>query len=220
MVSEEMHHILQGIYGFSDNNMTVIHNGIEIVKDIEKQENHRLIIGSAGRFFPVKDYSIMVDIAAQVVIQNNTITFVLAGDGPQRSELEQKVKNYGIGDRFLFLGHQDDMVGFYKSLDIYINTSVHEGIPMSVLEAMSYGLPIVAPNVGGFPEIVHNNIHGFLIEGRNKDIYVDCLLLLSSNKQLRFRMAKSARERVVKQFSRDVMAQQYYNLYEELILNS
>jgi len=176
-----------------------------------------LIIGSAGRLFPVKDYSLLVDIAAQVVIQNDTITFVLAGDGPLRSELEEKVKKYGIKNHFFFLGHQDDMAGFYKSLDVYINTSVHEGIPMSVLEAMSYGLPVVVPSVGGLPEIVNNNTQGFLVEGRNKYTYAECLSKLNSNVDLRQKMGESARKRVVGCFSREVMAQKYYNLYRELL---
>ncbi len=219
VVSEEMQQTLLGCYGFSDKNMSVIHNGIAIPEIVNKKKKRRLLIGSAGRLFPVKDYSLMVDIALQVVKQNDTIDFVLAGDGPQRSELEQKVKKYGIEDRFLFVGHQDDMAGFYKSLDVYINTSVHEGIPMSVLEAMSYGSPVVAPDVGGFPEIVHNKIQGFLIEGRNKDTYVNCLLQLSLNENLRLKMAKVARKRIIKHFSRDIMVQQYYNLYSELIFN-
>lgn len=217
VVSEEMRQALKGKYGFSNGNITVIHNGIEVPKDVGKQEKQPLVIGSAGRLYPVKDYSLLVDIAAQVVMQNDTINFVLAGDGPQRLRLEQKVKNYGIEDRFMFLGHQEDMVTFYRGLDVYINTSVHEGIPMSILEAMSYELPVVVPDVGGFPEIVHNNRHGFLIQERNLRLYVDSLLYLNLNKNLRLKIAKSARKRVVECFSRETMTQKYFNLYEEVL---
>ena len=106
---------------------------------------------------------------------------------------------------------------FYKNLDVYVNTSIHEGIPMSVLEAMSYGLPVVAANVGGLPEIIKNGVNGFLIEGNNKNIYINHLLELINNQDLRLVMAKYARDRVSKYFSLKVMADNYYQLYRRLM---
>ena len=64
--------------------------------------------------------------------------------------LEERVDRHGLRERFRFLGHQEDMTAFYKGLGLYINTSIHEGIPMSVLEAMSHGVPVVATQGGRF----------------------------------------------------------------------
>jgi glycosyltransferase involved in cell wall biosynthesis len=152
-----------------------------------------------------------------VVAQSDIVDFVLAGDGPERQILEEKVRKAGLHGRFKFLGHQDDMDIFYKSLDVYINTSVHEGIPMSVLEAMSYGLPVVVPKVGGFPEIVEEGISGYLIDARDPSVFSDRCVGLLSDPEKREQMAKAARQRVIDHFSREAMTTQYYQLYRKLL---
>ena len=127
------------------------------------------------------------------------------------------MKKAGLCDRFKFLGHQDDMAKFYNSLDVYINTSVHEGIPMSVLEAMSYGLPVVVPKVGGFPEIVEDGISGYLIDARDPAVFCDQCIGLVACPEKRGGMAKAARQRVVDCFSKEAMAEQYCQLYRQLL---
>lgn len=216
-VSEEMRLSLLGSYGFNGKSVTVIHNGINLPANIAQRTNKRMTIGSAGRLFPVKDFALMVDIAKFVVAQNDSVDFVLAGDGPERHMLEKKVTKNGLQDRFRFLGHQDDMDMFYKSLDVYINTSVHEGIPMSVLEAMSHGLPVVVPKVGGFPEIVEDGISGYLIDDRNLSLFSGRCVELLSDLEKQEQMAKAARQRVIDHFSREAMSTKYYQLYQKLL---
>ncbi|MFW8600191.1 glycosyltransferase family 4 protein [Desulfobacterota bacterium M19] len=216
MASEEMQQSLMGSYGFTKRNTTVIHNGIPLPLNVIQRSKGGTIIGSAGRLFPVKDFSLMVDIANIVISQNDTVKFVLAGDGPERLMLEEKVGKYDLQNRFRFLGHLDDMDTFYRSLDVYINTSVHEGIPMSVLEAMSYGLPVVAPGVGGFPEIIEDGTSGYLVDDRKSGIFADSILKLL-NRQHRQSMASAARNRIENCFSQEAMTQQYYRLYSELV---
>jgi len=215
VVSEEMQRTLVNCCGFSKKNTTVIHNGITISELVVAKRTGRLVVGSAGRLFPVKDFSLLINIARSVVEKNNTIDFVLAGDGPELAMLEDKVGRYGLDGRFRFLGHQEDMDSFYAGLDLYINTSIHEGIPMSVLEAMSYGLPVVAPKVGGFPEIVDEGVCGFLVEGRHPEKFAHAILRLSSFEERR-RMGQAARERAIASFSQEVMVQRYIQLYNEL----
>ncbi|HFD32724.1 MAG TPA: glycosyltransferase [Gammaproteobacteria bacterium] len=216
LVSREMQQSLVDSYGFTEKNTTVIHNGIPLSPNVIQHTNDRIIIGSAGRLFPVKDFSLMVDIANVIVSQNDIVDFVLAGDGPERPMLEEKVRKYDLQGRFIFLGHQDDMDSFYRSLDVYISTSVHEGIPMSVLEAMSHGLPVVVPKVGGFPEIIEDGISGYLIDNRTPDMFADSIFKLLQP-QHRRSMASAARSRIENSFSREAMAQQYYHLYRELM---
>jgi glycosyltransferase involved in cell wall biosynthesis len=217
VVSGEMLQSLVGSYGFTGKGVKVIYNGICLPEALIQHANKRMTIGSAGRLFPVKDYFLMVEIAKLVVAQSDMVDFVLAGDGPERHRLEEKVRKAGLHGRFKFLGHQDDMDIFYKSLDVYINTSVHEGIPMSVLEAMSYGLPVVVPKVGGFPEIVEEGLSGYLIDDRDPSEFSDRCLGLLADQEKREQMAKAARQRVIDHFSREAMANQYYQLYQKLL---
>lgn len=84
-----------------------------------------------------------------------------------------------LSGRFDLLGHTEDIAGFLRGLDLYVNTSRHEGIPMSVLEAMACGLPVVAPRVGGLSEIVEHGRQGFLIEGSSPEKFAEaCLRIL------------------------------------------
>jgi len=105
------------------------------------------------------------------------------------------------------------MPAFYQRLDLYLNTSLHEGIPISVLEAMSYGIPVIASNVGGMAEILDNAVEGYLIEGRNPKEFAEKCIRLFENKTVKNRMALAGKEKVFKKFSIDQMAQQYRHLY-------
>jgi len=171
------------------------------------------VIGSAGRLCPVKDYPFMIEIAKAVKEETKHIKFHLAGEGPERSKLQAIIQQYNLNETFVLKGHVENMPPFYRSLDLYLNTSVHEGIPMSILEAMAHGLPLVAPDVGGIGEVVDNGEDGCLIDIRDTKAFAEKCFLLYENKQLRRRMARAAREKVVKSFSIENMAAQYHELY-------
>ncbi|MFX0196742.1 MAG: glycosyltransferase, partial [Candidatus Hodarchaeota archaeon] len=80
------------------------------------------MIGSAGRLFPVKDYSLMVEIAKVISEKANKIHFMLAGDGPDRRKIQGLVKRYSLNDTFELVGHVENMAAFYGALDLYVNT--------------------------------------------------------------------------------------------------
>ena len=147
------------------------------------------------------------------------IKFHLAGEGPERAKLQALIQQHGLNETFVLQGHLDDMPPFYRSLDLYLNTSVHEGIPMSILEAIAHGLPVVAPDVGGISEIVSDGEDGYLIEKRDPKAFAEKCFLLYENKQLRRRIAWVTREKIVKSFSVENMAAQYYELYLNVVNN-
>ena len=155
----------------------------------------------------------MIEIAKAVKEETKHIKFHLAGEGPERSKLQAIIQQYNLNETFVLKGHVENMPPFYRSLDLYLNTSVHEGIPMSILEAMAHGLPVVAPDVGGIGEVVDNGEDGCLIDIRDTKAFAEKCFLLYENRQLRRRMARAAREKVVKSFSIENMAAQYHELY-------
>lgn len=149
-VSQDIQEAFVQQHGFRENKVSVIHNGIEIPSTLPKKRiREAFVIGSSGRLFPVKDYPFMVEIAKTIREKTNHIRFQLAGDGPERPKLQQAIQGLGLNSAFELKGHTDDISGFYQGLDVYLNTSLHEGIPMSILEAMSFGLPVIAPKEGG-----------------------------------------------------------------------
>ncbi|MCI0559287.1 MAG: glycosyltransferase, partial [Nitrososphaera sp.] len=152
-------------YGFQEKHIQVIHNGSFVPETASRDFRTRehFTIGSAGRFFPVKDYPFMVEVAREVIAKNDKIRFELAGEGPLLGDIQAPIKRYGLEEHFVLRGLLYDVGTFYQGLDIYLNTSMHEGIPMSVLEAMAYGLPAIVPKVGGLREIVTDGVDGYLV---------------------------------------------------------
>lgn len=213
-VSEDMRITLSEKYRLPAGKIVVIHNGTEIPERInrEKGKNH-FTIGSAGRLFPIKDYPFLIDVAAEVHRNAKEIHFELAGEGPDAGKLIERVRRYGLHEIFHIKGFIENMSDFYNGLDLYINTSLHEGSPMTVLEAMSNGLPIVAPKEGGIKEVVEDGLQGFLIEGRAPKQFADKCISLYKDRNLRQRMGDSAREKVASEYSIRSMARNYCALY-------
>lgn len=158
----------------------------------------------------------MIEIAKAVKGETKYIKFYLAGEGPERAKLQALIQQYGLNETFVLQGHIDNMPSFYRSLDLYLNTSVHEGIPMSILEAMAHSLPVVAPDVGGIGEVIDNGEDGYLIDTRDPRAFAEKCLLLYENRELRRRMALAARQKIVKSFSVENMAAKYHELYLNL----
>ena len=218
-VSEDIRITLSEKYGFPAEKLVVIHNGTEIPDKINSdRENHLFTIGSAGRYFPVKDYPFLVEIAAEINRHAKDVCFELAGEGPELENITEGINRFGLQDIFRLKGFMNNMSEFYKGLDLYINTSLHEGFPMSVLEAMSHGLPVVAPKEGGIKEIVTDGLQGFLIEGRDPKQFAQKCLAIYQDQNMRQRMGAASREIVVKGYSIKTMSEKYYELYKKILL--
>jgi len=196
-----------------------IFNGLDIIEKREIQKNRTTIIkiGSAGRFVPVKDYTFLVDIAHEVCLRFKNIQFLLAGDGPDRDLILDRIRHYGLEGNFKILGQIEDIEQFFIRLDIYINTSKHEGIPMAVLEAMNYSIPVIAPDVGGMVEIIEDGKTGYIIRSRNIHEFVNAIedIIKTPNKMME--MGECSHERLKNMFSHDLMVKSYCSLYREIL---
>ncbi len=213
-VSMDIQEKLVSEHNFQRSDLAIIYNGIEIQNDlISTSSKNQFIIGAAARFFPVKDYPFLIEVARICKDLEKDIVFRLAGDGPGIKEIQRLIYSYNLETRCKLLGHVDEMQGFYNDIDIFINTSIHEGIPMSILEAMSYGKPVVAPNVGGIGEIFKNGTAGFLIDQRNPITFARRCIQLATDSILYEKMSQLARNRVKKCFSMESMVSAYIDLY-------
>jgi L-malate glycosyltransferase len=216
-VSEDIRMFFSKKLNFSYKQIMVVHNGVTIPQnDFRKSDDCIFVVGSSGRLVPVKDYTLMVKIA-RILAGEKSIQFVLAGEGPERAKLEDSIRNYGLCKYFHLKGHVDDMEPFYQGLDLYLNTSLHEGIPMAILEAMARGLPVVAPNVGGVSEVVRNGVEGFVIDGRNPQDFAEKCLMLYKDQELWYRMSMAARHKAIKAFSVERMTEEYLRIYQNMV---
>lgn len=210
---------------FMDASILVIHNGIPPIdcsslshhSSSIPEKHHDFHIGSVGRLVPVKDFPLFLEIAARLSSHVDNARFSILGDGPCRGELEEIADRLGLNGRFSLMSSGQDPVPYYRTLDIYLNTSLHEGIPMSVLEAMACGIPVIAPRVGGLPEIIADGEDGFLVEGRNPEDYVRRCVDMIRDANLRTRIRESASRRIQSDFSAARMTQDYYSRYVSLL---
>jgi len=217
-VSEDVKGILVRKHGKAGKKAVVIRNGIDVRPGgVERKRGEELVIGSCGRFVPVKDYPFLVAVAASIRERNGNVLFRVAGDGPEFDAVRELVRINKLEDVFSCLGVVYDMEGFYRGLDLYINTSLHEGIPVSVLEAMLHGLPVVAPRVGGLDEVITDGVEGFLIDERDPSRYGDRCMELMENLGLYDSMSRAAGLKVKTSFSAERMARDYLALYRAMM---
>ncbi|WP_395714137.1 glycosyltransferase, partial [Reyranella sp.] len=125
------------------------------------------VLGGVYRMSEEKRPLLWLDVAAAVARQNDTVHFVVCGDGPMRDEMRSHATTLGIADRVHLPGARSNIGSWYKMMDVVLLTSRHEGLPNVLLEAQSLGVPVVAPNVGGMSEVIEQGITGWTI--RNAD---------------------------------------------------
>lgn len=217
-VSEEIKQNLVNKYGFNSTKVGVIHNGIDIprLNNPRHPESSVLRIGTVGRMVSVKQYELFLDIADEVTKQVKNVRFSILGDGPLKEKLARRVKALRLETIVTFEVPRNDPSDFYESIDFYLNTSLHEGLPLSILEAMACEKPVVAPKVGGLPEIITHAEEGFLVESRSPKDFAEWCVKLIRNKELRTIMGQKASKKVTKSFSSDLMADSYHRVYQTL----
>jgi L-malate glycosyltransferase len=176
-------------------------------------------IGIAARLEPIKRLDIFVDAAREIAASLPTTRFVIAGSGREEMRLRKLVQSYGIAHQTLFLGYRKDIYDVERAMDIFVLCSDHEGFPMALLEALSLGVPVVARNVGGIPEVIQDGLTGMLVDSANgKSLAQACLKLLGDN-GLRERLSQAGAHWVREKFNASRTAEEVANLYGELLTN-
>ena len=121
------------------------------------------LVGNIGRLVPIKNHALFLEIAALLMQRGFGGKFVLVGDGELRVELEQRAQALKLADRIYFCGWRRDLAGVLADLNVMVNTSLNEGTPVAIIEAMAARVPVVATAVGGVPDLVAHGSTGFLL---------------------------------------------------------
>jgi glycosyltransferase involved in cell wall biosynthesis len=144
----------------------------------------------------------------------------MVGDGPDRAPLERRAHELGIMRNTLFLGYQEDVAPFYAAFDAMILPSGNEGTPVSAIEALAAGRPVVATRVGGVPDVVRDGEDGFLVDAGDVRSLADRLEQLAGDDELRRAMGESGRSRVLARYSVDRLIDDVDRLYQSLLARS
>ena len=196
----------------------MIYNGIDLSKCIPKINYDNVLSGDIvtivhiGSFKEAKNHLGLIE-SFKIVnnIYPNTI-LKLIGTGKLEDTIKNRVKELGLDDNVVFLGLKTNVYPYLYEADIFVLPSLWEGMPITLIEAMSTGLPIVATSVGGIPDIIKNNITGLLVNVDNVEI-ANAIIKLINNRKLRERLGRAAMV-ASERFSARNMTSEYERLYE------
>jgi glycosyltransferase involved in cell wall biosynthesis len=194
--------------GAASGRLSVIRNGVDADEFTPRSTGDRvdsdaLTVGFVGRLSAEKNPELFVRTAALIHANLPSARFVVIGDGPLRAELYALARALRITDAVTFAGECDGMPERYRTLDVVLCTSWHEGTPLAVLEAMATALPVVATDIGGNPELVAAGVTGWLTPPGDEVAMANRTLSLLADDALRARFGAAARARVVTEFSMD-----------------
>jgi glycosyltransferase involved in cell wall biosynthesis len=177
----------------------------------------RFAVGWIGRMTGVKRTDDVLVSFKQLRDDGVDAVLCMVGDGPDRRQLERRAKELGLIRETLFLGYQEDVAPYYAAFDALVLPSGNEGTPVSVIEALAAGRPVVATRVGGVPDVVRDGEDGFLVEAGATDELAERLARLARDPQLRERMGSEGRARVLPRYAVDRLVDDVDRLYRSLL---
>ncbi|MDD4271997.1 MAG: glycosyltransferase family 4 protein [Patescibacteria group bacterium] len=172
-----------------------------------------LLVGSIGNLYKTKGFEYLIKTADILVSNHLPITFLVIGQGSERKNLEGLIEKYNLKNNFILAGHIDEASKLLPAFDIYVCPSVKEGLPYSILEAMSAGLPIVSTDVGGITEIITDKKTGLLVQPANIKNLADTLQKLINDKKLQIELSKNAKQSVDQNFDLEKMVAATKKIY-------
>ncbi len=229
-VSEDIARGLCQAVGIRPNRIRIIYNGIEtdlfhpnqktreqIRRELQVTDEQS-VIGTIGNLYPVKGHTYLVRAAAAVTQVFPESVFIIAGRGQLLEGLQTEARELGVEKHIRFLGFREDVPALLQAMDIFVLPSLSEGLPLSALEAMASGKPVVATRVGGVPEVVADSETGFLVAPEDADGLAEKLVCLLKAPFLAQQLGAAGRERVKERFSLDRMEKEYEELYDTALL--
>jgi len=226
-VGEAVRQALINNEGIPGQRVGVLYNGIDVDafasagdraaarRDLGAGPGEFLLL-QVARLDYLKDHATAVRTLARVVTQAPNARLVLVGDGPERPAIEAQVRKLNLADKVRLLGTRADVARLLHGADAFLLTSTSEGIPLTVIEAMAVGLPVVATDVGGLREVVTDGETGFLAPAKDDAALAEHLLRLAADADLRRRLGGAGRSRAKRCFDEPRMADDYGRLYREL----
>lgn len=214
--------------GLPAERIEVIHNGIEPCETIDSsaRSTARTSLGlnpdtptimQVARFHEVKDHPTAIDAFAKVKEQLPGATLVLIGDGPGRADAQAQAERLGLTDRIVFTGIRADVRALLPGADVFLLSSLSEGVSVTLLEAMDAGLPIVTTDVGGNPEVVEHEKTGLLAPRGDAAALAGHLLTLLNDPALANGFGRAGRYRLLERFTQAQMHGRYDDIYRRLV---
>lgn len=174
---------------------------------------------TVGHVIDYKNPFYWIEIARNVLNQNPNVTFTWVGDGPLLDVCRQRVDSFGLSERLHFIGMRQNVSEFYANCDIYIHPSRVESFGIAVLDAMRYGKPSIVSREGGLPEIIQDQVSGYVIDLElGPESFAEHILKLANNHELRSKLGRTAQQVYSERFSPQGWEKQMLALHEEMLI--
>jgi glycosyltransferase involved in cell wall biosynthesis len=215
--------------GFPSNRVGVIYNGIDLAPfaaatdtrgTVRKElglDNKDFIIAQVARLDYLKDHATALRAMDLVRRRRPTARLALIGEGPELGPIQRMIQELDLAAHVRLLGLRRDIARVLPAADLFLLSSISEGIPLTVIEAMVARLPVVCTRVGGVPEVVEEGSTGLLAPSGDHADLAEKICQLAGNPDLRLAMGLRGRERAMSFFSEQRMQEQYGRLYEEML---
>ncbi|MCK4825792.1 glycosyltransferase, partial [bacterium] len=200
---------------FSRDRIRVLHSGVDLSRFTNCQSgkirrelclsDKAIVIGIVARLSEEKGIGSLLETMPDVLKRYPNLHLLIAGDGPIKSELQDLSIRIGLEQNVIFLGYRNDIAEFMTDLDLLVMPSLTEGFPLTLLEGMAAGLPIVATRVGGIPEIITDGREGILVPPREPDALAKAIIIVLRGKEKGKTMGLAARKKVEQEFSVEKM---------------
>jgi L-malate glycosyltransferase len=227
-VSSELQEFLKSfVLKRQEKKISVVRNGIDTTainvhktrvslrKELGISEED-IIVGSTGRFVREKGHEYLLYAIEKVVKKGYKVRLILLGDGYLLKEYKSIINKLGISDYIIFPGFVDNVIDYVNIFDIFIMTSLNEGIPLALLEAMGLGKPVISTAVGGVPEVITDQVNGILIPVADSNACAEACCELIEHDQYRNKLAKKAKEHINNAFLAMHSAKNTKHVYDSL----
>lgn len=208
--------------------VSVIYNGIDTSAFLRPRAStlrqkygwheNEVIVGCLGNIRPAKGYDILLEAAALLERGSASYRFVVAGQGKGRryEDLLRQRKKLGLEEKVQFLGFVDDAADFLANIDLFLSSSISEGLPLSAIQAMVAALPMVVTRCGGYEGLITDRENGVLVETGNPQAIADAIEMVVANTDLQKTLSENARKHAVSTFDIRVMLDAYGQVYNRL----
>ncbi len=226
-VSEDLYLTCRKL-GVPENRCQLIENAIDtqqFKRTLSREEAKRLlgipaeriVLGAMGRLAEQKRFDLLIRAADRLLEAGHDLSLLIAGEGPSRPALQALIDELGRSERIGLLGFQQEIIPLYEAMDVFVLSSLREGLPNVVLEAMALEVPVVATRIAGMPRLIENGKNGVLVDPGAVETLGDAIACLAGDKELRIALGKEGRATVEGRYSFENRMNKFQKLYDDLM---
>jgi glycosyltransferase involved in cell wall biosynthesis len=221
-ISESARESLVEIEKIDAKKIAVIRNGLNVDRfkhdqSVQKKVGGPKRVGIVGRFMEQKGHIYFLEALAEVVKTIKNVEIIFVGDGVLKEVIEQKARQLGLFEYCNFLGLRSDVDQLLQTFDIFVLSSLWEGLPISLLEAQYFGVASIATNVGGIPEVITDGYNGLLVPEKDPAALASAMLKILIDDNLRQELGRHGKEVFAHKFASGNMANAYLDLTSEIL---